>query len=140
MFSRSLLLAITLLIVAPLLSGCAPDNPLGRKALSATVTVNGQPLPSGSISFEPAEPGGVSSGGVITDGTFSVVAEQGLPPGRYRVRINAAGAETEPVDLLPGAPAPPAKELIPAKWNRQSEEFVEVSAEGENAFTFAIQN
>jgi hypothetical protein len=126
--------------LAAMLTGCTADNPLDRQPLSGTVTVNKQPLTSGSISFEPAEPGGIASGAVVSEGAFSLDTEHGLPAGRYRVRINAAGDDSAPADLLPGAPAPPAKELIPAKWNRRSEEFVEVTSEGENVFTFAIES
>ena len=40
-------------LLATIASGCGPGNPLGRKAVSGTVTLNGAPLPAGSIMFEP---------------------------------------------------------------------------------------
>ena len=59
-------LLLSFLLVAALL-GCGPGNPLGRKALSGTVTLDGSPLDGGTIEFHPLE-GGVQSGGLIHAG------------------------------------------------------------------------
>ena len=118
--------------------GCGPGNPLGRKAISGKVTFAGQPLANGSISFEPLEAGGVTSGGTIENGSYSIATAGGLPLGKYLVRINASrSAHEAPQNLPPGTPEPPAVELIPAAYNRESEETVEVT-DGSNVFNFDI--
>ena len=125
-----------------LLAGCAPENELGREAVSGTVNLDGQPLDGGTISFEPLGEGGTSGGSTVTAGTFQIPEEQGLPPGTYRVRISApegGAAATEAEPPPPGESAQIAKERIPAKWNTQSQEQVEVKADGENAFTFDVK-
>jgi len=123
------------------LLGCSHD-PLGRHAISGSVTVDGAPLAQGNISFQPTENQPTSSGAVVTDGKFSVPRESGLVAGKYRVVVNAAVPGTEgkaiPVDAQPGDPPPPAKELIPPDWNVSSEHIIEVKPEGPFMFPFEI--
>lgn len=136
-WSLALLMGIGIL---GLLSGCGDANPLGRKAISGKVTLDGQPLERGSVTFVPLAEGGVGSGAVITDGTLSIPAAKGLPPGEYLVRIHAAGETSAPPPTgPPGAAPPPAIELVPANWNTQSEQTVTVTGDGENQFTFPIE-
>ena len=69
------------------LSGCGSGS---RHALHGTVTLDGQPVADGTISFLPA-PGttGNSSGSAIKDGQYSLAAANGLQSGEYRVTIEA---------------------------------------------------
>ena len=48
------------------IAGCGPANPLGRKALSGTATLDGKPLERGAIEFHPLKEGGVQSGALIS--------------------------------------------------------------------------
>lgn len=118
---------------------CTDPNPLGREALSGTVSVEGAPLEAGAISFDPTEPGGVTSGAPIENGEFEIEEVRGLPPGTYLVRVYAGGEEAEmEAGVPPGAPPPPAKELVPPEWNRNSTHTIEITADGENTFEFVI--
>src|SRR5207244_576719 len=63
--------------------GCGSD-PLGRRAISGTVNVDGAPLEKGQIRFQPIEKQATSEGAVVTGGKFSVPREHGLVPGKYR--------------------------------------------------------
>lgn len=132
------------LVATPLTSlvGCGGDNPLNRQPVSGTVTLDGQPIDHGSIEFSPQDPEGVSSGGMIVDGEYSVPAEKGLPPGKYRVRIYAPeGGVPVPADQPPGpGVGPPPKERIPPAYNRESEIMVEVIEGGDNTFEYTIQS
>jgi len=110
-----------LLLGLALVAGCNKD-PLGRHAISGTVTVDGAPLESGHISFHPTEGQATSGGSVIKGGKYSVPREGGLVAGKYRVAINAPapgtggqGAKTGP----PGESVAPPNELIPPEWNTQ---------------------
>jgi hypothetical protein len=128
-------------LLALTLAGCGGNsNPLQRVAVSGNVSLDGQPLDDGTIQFAPTDPAGVSSGAVITNGTYSISAEQGLPPGTYIVRISAA--EGGPVDVEPGGDATEtfAKERIPAEYNTDSKHTVEVKAGAENTFDFGIES
>ncbi len=86
---RPSLLSLGVLLSAGLffLTGCGSA---GRHALQGTVTLDGQPVKTGTISFLPtAGTSGNSSGGEIKDGKFSIPAKVGLQTGEYRVTINA---------------------------------------------------
>jgi hypothetical protein len=130
-----------LYIALGLLAGCG--NPLGRYAISGTVTVDGAPLTKGNISFQPTENQPTSSGAVVAGGKFSIPRDSGLAVGKYRVVVNAAvpGTEGKAVlpDAQPGDPPPPAKELIPPEWNTASQHTIEVKQEGPFEFPFAIE-
>ena len=127
--TRSLFVLAGLLLLLGVCVGCGPGNPLGREAISGRITMDGKPLEWGNIRFEPIDgkKDAVGSGDVITDGHYSIAAEKGLPPGKYRVRI-FAGTARAPGEKLPGEeelPMPgvelPGKELIPRKYNSASQ-------------------
>jgi hypothetical protein len=135
------------LALIPAASGCnsgATDS-LPRHEVSGTVTLDKKPLPSGSISFDPVEPGkpnAVSAGATIRDGSYSVPQAQGLTPGPYRVSINST-AEGGAVSLTEAPGAPPkvrAKDLVPEKYNAKSTLKSEVKAGESNRFDFELSS
>lgn len=71
---------------------------------------------------------------MINAGRYSVPAESGLLPGKYRVRVYWP----EKIVFKPG-PNPLPKERMPAKYNVQSELTVEVRQGGANTFDFAME-
>src|SRR5262249_52721258 len=89
------------------LAGCAGGG-AKRCAVSGAVKWRGQPLDQGAITFLPEDPAlGTSGGALIQDGRYSIPADQGLLPGRYKVTISSA----DPKKALdpnadPGAPGP----------------------------------
>lgn len=126
--------------------GCGAGNPLGRRAVSGQVTLDGSPLDHGVVEFSPQQPGGVTSGTLIQDGRYTIHTLQGLPPGKYLVRLFSPSRSAEPsADGPPGPPFPgrqpgePAKERIPPQYNLQSDLVVEVVADGDNAFDFDVR-
>lgn len=127
-----------LLLVA--MAGCGGSNPLGRQAVSGTVTLDGAPLDSGSIEFTPLEGSGIASGAVIAAGKYEIPAESGLPPGKYRVSIvDNPPAPPLPPGHMPGDDLPPQpKPRVPAAWNRNSTQQIEVTEKGPNQFDFHI--
>jgi len=77
--------AACLLLLIPL--GCGRGGPVGYQ-VSGKVTYGGQPLPSGSIQFEPdAGASGLCATAVIENGTYTTTAG-GVSGGKYLVRIN----------------------------------------------------
>jgi hypothetical protein len=122
-----------------LFSGCGTNDPLGRRAVNGTVTLDGVSLANGTISLQPTEQGTTSSGAVISEGKYAIPRDKGLPKGKYRVVINAikpGTGMTLPAGKMPGEEVgtPPA-EWIPPEWNSKSQQFVEVPPSG--AVTFA---
>jgi len=123
-------------------AGCGASDPLGRRAVSGTVTLDGQPLANGVVSFQPTGEGATSSGAVITAGKYAIARDRGLPQGKYRVVINAVKPGTGmtlPEGKMPGEEVgTPQVELIPAEWNSKSQNVVEVTGAGVAHFTHEI--
>jgi hypothetical protein len=122
-----------------LATGCGPaDDGLNRQPIWGKVTSDDKPVPIGSISFEPLVAGGVGSGAVISKGEYSIPAETGLPPGKYRVTMSGNDGDGFPVSpgSMPGDDImPPKTQLIPPKWKEE----VEVKAGESNVFDFAVK-
>jgi hypothetical protein len=135
--SNLTLVSIGFLIVAA--SGCGPDNPLGRKALSGTVTLDGSPLEKGTIEFQPLD-GGVQSGDLISAGKYFIPAHQGATPGKYRiVIIDTYDTPPLPPGHMPGDDLPPPpKGKIPPLWNSKSQQTIDVTKEGPFKFDFEV--
>ncbi|MFG0333375.1 MAG: carboxypeptidase-like regulatory domain-containing protein, partial [Maioricimonas sp. JB049] len=135
MITRQIPVLVSLVVL--LVSGCGETNPLDRQPVSGTISLNGQPLETGTIEFAP-QGSGTASGASIRNGTYSIPADKGLPPGDYLVRISAADEEGEPMEM-PGESAKLAPELIPPEYNTESEQTFTVSADGNNEFSLDIQ-
>ena len=81
-------------------SGCG-DGRGARVPVSGVVTIDGEPLQHGSITFMPIKiPGSVTraGGASLKDGRFSVSSytpNDGLLPGKYEVIVNATEAMGE---------------------------------------------
>lgn len=69
------------------LCGCGASD--RRQHVSGSVTLDGTPVESGSISFQPAAGNtGPSAGGLITKGQYDLPAQAGVMPGKYLVMIH----------------------------------------------------
>jgi hypothetical protein len=126
------MLRVFSVIVAALLvvfaAGCGRSS---RIAVKGTVSVNGQPLETGDISFSPVMPsGGPTAGAAIARGAYNIPAEQGLLPGDYKVQIHAfrgTGKKTWDGMGEPNAPASQkhyveeTEQFIPAQYNDATE-------------------
>lgn len=124
-------------------AGCGPSDPLGRKAISGTVTLDGTPVEQGTINFEPQGGGATTSSGAnISDGKFAIKKEFGLPPGSYVVRVSVPKPGTGGTfdeNSLPGEMLPPPEEMAPSEWNENSKQMIEVKPDGPFEFPFDIR-
>jgi hypothetical protein len=79
---------IAFLMAVAFIGGCGGNG--GRSKISGTVQVDGKPLKSGIVSFQPA-PGNPapSAGCPVAEGRFEIPASAGLMPGNYLVRVEA---------------------------------------------------
>src|SRR5882762_3948783 len=112
-------LGLTLLV----LGGCsgAIDG-----EVSGSVNVDGQPAENGAVSFFPIDGQGPTAGGSITAGRYSVR----LPVGAYRVEVRVSVKVGErKLYNTPDSPVQPTfKEILPAKYNVNTELTYDVKA------------
>lgn len=131
------------LLVCLALAGCGPRDYEGtqRYPLSGKVTYDGVPIDWGSISFLPKAEGGQRvSGGMITDGTYSVPEAKGANAGLYRVEIRwlkRTGGKYRDPDS--GEMLDQRKEALPARYNVESVLTAEVSAK-QTQFDFDLKS
>jgi hypothetical protein len=130
-------LAVSLALLA---SGCFGPN---TASVSGTVTLDGQPLPNGNVSFYPegSEAGAPAYGQTDAAGRYSLStgSDAGLAPGKY-VAVVVATKEPPQLYDATGAEVPPIP-ITPAKYaNVQTSDLrVEVKA-GNNDVPLALQS
>ena len=134
--------ATLLLCIFTFSFGCS-DPYAGRKEVTGTVSLKGQPLKEGTIFFAPGDNQGSQANVLITDGKYKVIRKEGLLPGRYVVRISSADKKTTVNEAEAGGPGGSANvtffDMIPPEWNVESTQVVTVK-DGENVFNFDIPN
>jgi len=128
------------LVGLPLAGGCGGESS-GRVPVGGTVTMAGTPLAKGTVEFHPVS-SGTMTGGTIRDGRFAIPASQGAMPGEYQVRIFATDDAGEPVEdpnLPPGMSDRPLQpELIPPRYNTETELTATIEAAGSTDLIFAL--
>ena len=125
-----------------LLGGCGSSDPLARLPISGTVTLDGTPVVSGSVNFEPQGSGAAtSSGASIAAGKFQIEQEKGLPAGTYVVRVSIPKPGTGGVfkeGSMPGEMLAPPEEMAPPEWSTHSKQTIEVKSGDKNNFTLDV--
>ena len=123
-----------------LVVGCGGDS--GRKSVEGTVTLDGQPLPSGSVTFVPL-PGTKSptAGAKVVDGKFSIPAQKGTFDGKFRVEITATRASGRKVpDRWTGKLVDDYQQYLPARYNTASKLKADVQTGVSNRFEFSLES
>jgi hypothetical protein len=135
-------------------TGCAGSgDDLPRQPVSGTVTMDGQPLPEGVIQFSPTRDTTkgpvVGANAEIKDGQFSIPREEGLVSGSYKVSIShaelkeakAKGKTSTNVDTkIPSRTKEIGPELIPARYNTESELKTEIKPGGGRDLKFDLKS
>ncbi|HZY86942.1 MAG TPA: hypothetical protein VFE78_19060 [Gemmataceae bacterium] len=138
-FRRALLLGPCFLLAAAL-AGCS-DRYGGRLAVRGEVTLKGEPLKEGSITFVPLDGQDTQSGAPVVNGAYTVPRANGLKPGKYLVQLTSGDGKT-PHDEEAAAPGGSTNivslDLIPEEWNIRSTQKVEVTKDGDNKFNFNV--
>ena len=139
-YRRLLLCSIALAAIV----GCSGGgDKYDRLPFSGTVTLDGQPLASGYVIFEPKSGQPTQSGGMISGGKFDVPKKSGAVAGKYSVAI-FSGAESSTGKAEAGTPEAElaAKkntgERVPRKYNIDSILMVEIEAGKDNVFPFDL--
>lgn len=133
--TRLLAASLVVLVVA---AGCGQgakyEGPQ-RAAVSGQVTLDGKPLPYGTINFMGAGEGR-SASGAIQNGAYSIPEEQGPNPGSYKVAIVGYGkAPSGEMDNDFSADLGP--QVVPKKFNAETTLQVEITS-GVNAHNFEL--
>ena len=114
-------LCITFAALLGLVSGCEKSGPK-RNAVAGTVTFKNEPIKYGTISFRSVGDGKYVGTAEIKDGKYSIISEVGLPAGDYDVAITYPDPKVPaPRGDEPPGVAPIVREMLPAKYNDQSE-------------------
>jgi hypothetical protein len=113
-----------------------------RAAVSGKVTLDGELLETGSITFQPIEgTESPSAGAAITRGAYDIPRTKGPTAGVFRVEIRAKRKTGKQIPA--GSPAPPGTmvdevvEVVPARYNKESTLRAEVKP-GTNPLTFEL--
>ena len=127
---------VFLLLVS--VTGCG-EGTGGRLKVSGVITLKGEALDDGTIEFSSSS---VKSGAPIIKGKYTMPADQGLTPGKYKVMITAGDGRT-PANSPDGMPGPTganiiSKDRIPPEYNTNSTQEVTVTDKGPNNFDFKI--
>jgi hypothetical protein len=131
-----------LLLLSLGIAGCSRQDYPGAKRypLSGKVTIDGQPLDWGSISFIPPSGEQRVSGDLIKDGAYSVPEEKGANSGKYKVEIRwnrKTGRKVRDNDS--GEMYDERKEGLPPRYHANSELSAEVSAR-QSTFDFDLKS
>ena len=86
--AAALIAVAACLVCLAVLPGCGPKYGAG---VSGTATLDGEPLPRGTVTFEPVGGGAFACAEIAPDGTFEVQtgANKSLAPGDYHVTVVA---------------------------------------------------
>ena len=98
------------LVFASIVGGCGGQG----AQVTGTVTLDNEPLTTGTVSFHPEQPGPFAYGQIDSSGryTLNTGTEEGLTPGNYTVTVDA----TELVPATPTNPEPLPKLLTPERY------------------------
>ena len=119
--------------VALVVAGCAENDGLPRQPLAGSVTLDGNGLNHGVISFYPAArvlSGVMVAGGAsIDNGRFSISRDEGLIPGQYKIAVHCADVkdENKKGERELENDASVARELIPTRYNSDTTLEIEIN-------------
>jgi hypothetical protein len=136
------LVALCFVTLSVVFGGCGPREYEGdqRYPLTGKVTVDGQPMKMGVISFLPQAEGGRVSGGPITDGAYSVPEAKGATAGNYRIEIhwNKLTGKKIPNPFDKAELIDEMMEGLPAQYHKDSQLTAEVSSK-QTTFDFDLK-
>ena len=122
--------------------GCGGSSGPPRAAVSGTITLDGQPLSQGTITFVPAGEGTAASG-EIEKGQFSIPADKGPSPGKCRVEVvsfQETGKKVPGISDDASGMTAETKQIIPEQFNVKSTLAENVAESGENVFELSLES
>lgn len=127
---------LSVVLLALTAVGCGGGDSLNRGAVSGKVTLDGQPIETGSISFWPTDgTQGPMAMGQISASQYTLEAKVGPVVGKHSVRIEAFRDTGKKND----GGSPIVEQVIPPQYNAQTTLKVEIK-QGANAHDFALKS
>ena len=129
-----------MLLLIALTGGCGYRSKLERIHVSGKATYAGKPIEIGQIRFIPIEPTRAPiTVENVRNGVYATATSGGVPVGTYRVEIKMFDSEEyQNAPRVPGSPG--IKQLLPAKYNRDSELTFEIpSGSGSIEHNFILE-
>lgn len=116
--------------------GCWNSGP-ARSVVHGKVSYKGQPVKEGTIRF--LIDNMPSSQGQISNGSYRIDHNGGVPVGSGKVEIEAFEDTNKPVfTSIDGKKVMEARQILPAKYNEKSELKVEITSASENEKNFEL--
>lgn len=116
----------------------------GKVVVRGMVAVDGQPIDEGSISLEPADGQGPTTGGMIKAGKYELIGNAAVIPGEKVVRIVGLRQTGKMVPAGPPAPKgsmiPELIQCVPPHYNDKSQLRVEVVPGKANTHDFQLDS
>jgi hypothetical protein len=140
--------ALMLAIGALFGCGSRPPDPFNRAAVAGEVTLDGAALADGDILFIPLS-GGTMAGGKIKGGKYKLARHEGPSVGPNRVEIRSVQPTGRIIEsnVTPEGDGAPGdgkvmehKELVPRRFNNESELKVEVQKGADNSANFRLES
>jgi hypothetical protein len=150
-------LTVSILVtVGIVLTGCSSSPRPPTYPVTGTVTLQGKPLAGAAITFVPTGDGEAASAITDSDGKYALTTWEsgdGARPGEYRVKVskqelaavdpsklvqNLSIEEEQKIYVESKKPAPPAKRLIPSKFENEETSGLVHKVEGKPT-TFDIK-
>ena len=153
-------LAVSILVtVGIVLTGCSNSSQLPTYRVTGTVTLQGKPVAGAAITFVPTGQEGEAASAITdSEGKYALTTWQagdGARPGEYRVKVskqeqiavdpskmvkNLSIEEEQKIYVESKKPAPPAKRLIPSKFeNEQTSGLVHKVEEKPTTFDIKLE-
>ena len=90
-----------------------------RYPVTGKVTLDSQPLGEGTITFTPIGKG-LSSGGTIQNGSYSIPEDQGPSEGKFKVAVNSRKATGKSIKGRDNSTVPETAEIVAPQFNATS--------------------
>jgi len=133
-----LCLCVFSLLVITLSAGCGSSGGGGRIGIAGTVSVDGEPLDTGVITFIPVSQG-VAAGGGIVEGLYQIESSEGLSPGEYKVEIDSKKPTGKKVpETIGTGMVDEYASVIPENYNRKTELKVHIQPGEDNKHDFTL--
>ena len=134
--SRCYLGATFFATLAFFLTGC--DSGPKLYPVSGTVQYKGENVKFGTINFRAED--GSSGAAQVVDGKYTIPAEGGLTAGEYKVAINYPDPKIPvPTGNEPPGQVLPSREMLPKKYNDDTELAATVKAEENKDMSFQLK-
>ena len=128
-----------------LASGCGSGQKLPGQVIAGSVTVDGQPLKTGLIIFQPTQgTSGPTATAKVTDGHFETTQELGPWPGKFLVKIESISPEIAAIAAGKSPHPSPTEKREPhreidARFNRNSQITIDVIEGNNPPLTFDVR-